>query len=81
MLVRRQRVRPFSHTCMSTVINVRVPCYPPFRQLHFDFGDFNNEVCHVIKVTVAESNPDTGLFNTQVRKRTRKLYSLKEDER
>ena len=38
---------------------------PPRRQLHSDFGDFNNGVCHVLKITVVESNPDMGLLTKQ----------------
>ena len=30
-------------------------------QLHFDFGGFNNGGSYVIKITIAESSPDTEL--------------------
>ena len=35
------------------------------RQLHFDFGDLNNGVCHIMKIAIAESNPDMGLLAHQ----------------
>ena len=39
----------------------QVQCYPPFSQVHSDFGDFNNGLCHVMKITIAESNLAFGL--------------------
>ena len=63
--VRREHVQPFSHTCTPTVIHVQVRCYLLLWLLHSDFGDFMNGVCHVIKVTIAESNPDMGLLAQQ----------------
>ena len=30
---------------------IKVQCYLPLRQLHSDFGDFNNGVYHVMKIT------------------------------
>ena len=42
---------------------IQVLCYLPFLQLHADFGDFSNEVCHVTMFTLAvESNPFEGLL-------------------
>ena len=35
-----------------------VQCFSPLRQVHFDFGNFNSGVCHVLKMTTAESAPD-----------------------
>ena len=37
---------------MYTVIRTSA-VYPPFRQLHSDFGDLNQEVCHVIEIDIA----------------------------
>ena len=48
-----------THTCTCHTIHVQ--CYLPLRQLHPDFGHFNNELCHVMKIATAESNLDTGL--------------------
>ena len=43
--------------------NIQVQrCYPRFRQRHSDYGDFNNGVGHVVKISIAESNPDSGLL-------------------
>ena len=39
--------------------------YPPLRQLHSDFGHFNNRVSHVMKITASESNPDSELLTQQ----------------
>ena len=50
----------FFHTCMHTVIQLQ--CYPSLRLLHSDFGDFKNGVCHVMKITIAKSNPNKGLL-------------------
>ena len=36
--------------------------YPPLRQLHSHFRDLKNGVDHFRKITIAESNPDMGLF-------------------
>ena len=33
-------------------------------QLLSNFEDFNNAVCHVMKITTAESSPGVGFFNT-----------------
>ena len=37
---------------------IQVPCSLPFWQLYSDFGNFNNGVCYVVKITIAENNPD-----------------------
>ena len=34
--------------------------YPSLWHLHSDFWDFNNQVFHVMKITIPESNPDMG---------------------
>ena len=52
------------HSCMLSCIQVH--CYLPLGQLHADFRDLNNGVHPVMKITVAESNPDMGLFNTDI---------------
>ena len=49
---------------MNLLSCIQVQLYPPHWPLHFDFWDFNIGVCHVMKITVADSNPDKGLFNT-----------------
>ena len=36
----------------------QVKCYPPFWQLHSEFRGFNHGVCHAMKMTSADSNPD-----------------------
>ena len=41
---------------LSTILAVTLPT----------FGDFSGEVCHAMKVTVAESNPDTGILTQQM---------------
>ena len=40
--------------------------FPAFRQLHSDFGDFSNGVCHVMKITIIDSNHDKGLLTQQI---------------
>ena len=42
--------------------NTETRCYPPPQQLRSDFGGFHNGVCHVMKITTAESDPDLGLL-------------------
>ena len=34
-------------------------------QLHFDFGDFSSGACHIMRITIAERNPDTGLLTEE----------------
>ena len=46
-------------------ICIQAQCRLPLRQLHSDFGDFNNGVCRVVKIIVAQSNPDVGLLTQQ----------------
>ena len=50
---------------LKMLSDIQVQCYPPLRQLHSDFGDFNNEVCHVMKMTIAENNLDMVLLQQQ----------------
>ena len=40
----------------------RTECYPPLLLLHSDLGDFNTGLCHVMKISIAESNPDMEFF-------------------
>ena len=47
---------------VCTLSYIQVHCYTPLRQLHADFGDFSNGVCHV-KITIAGRNPHRRLFN------------------
>ena len=47
--------------------DIKVHRYPPLRQLQSDFRDFNNGVCHVMKITVAESNSIGGTFQASAR--------------
>ena len=49
----------------AKVSYIQVQHYPPQWQLQSDFGDFSNEVCHVRKITIAESDPATGLLTQQ----------------
>ena len=43
-------------TPVYTVVQVQVQCcLSPQQQLHSDFGDFNNKVCHGVNVTTATS--------------------------
>ena len=39
---------------------IQMQGYQSLRQLHFDSRDHNSGVCHVMKITIAESNPDVG---------------------
>ena len=41
---------------------LQAQCYPPLRQLHPYVGDFNAGVCHVIKIILADCNPNMGLL-------------------
>ena len=51
-------VSPYPHTLPY----MPVQCYLPLRQqLHFDFGYFNDGVGHVMKITIAESNPNVAV--------------------
>ena len=45
---------------LYTLSYTQLRCYLPVRQLHSDFGDFSDGVCHITKITIAESNPDVG---------------------
>ena len=44
---------------------ITVPRYPLLWQLHSDCGDFHDGVCHVMKISTAESNPDMRLLPRQ----------------
>ena len=61
--------RTVTHTSVSPLLyiltHIQVQCYLPLWWLHFDFLDFNNRVCHVMKITIAENNPDVGLFTQE----------------
>lgn len=51
---------------LQTVIHTSVAqCYTPSWQLHFDFGDLRNGVCHVIEINEAERNPTMGILTHQ----------------
>ena len=52
-------------TVCVCVVSVTVHFKMPLRQLHSAFGDFNNGVCHVMMITVAECNPGVGLLTQQ----------------
>ena len=39
-----------------------VQCRPPLRRVSSDFGSFANGVCHVMEITIAESNPNMELL-------------------
>ena len=44
------------------LLDIQVQCYTPLHQVRSIFGDFHNGVCLVMKITVAESNPDVEFF-------------------
>ena len=46
--------------------HLRVQYYMLLWQLHSDFGDFSDEVRHVMKMAIAESNHYTGLLTQQI---------------
>ena len=53
-----------SHLCvLSSYVQVQhnLPHWQPLS----DFEDFSNGVCHVMKIAIAESNPDMGLLTQQ----------------
>ena len=47
-------MQSFSHTCTYCLTGAVLPAAP---ELHSDLGDFSDKVCHVMKITAAESNP------------------------
>ena len=53
----------FPHLCIVSYIQVQ--CSTPLWQLHSKFRDFKSGVCRVMKISVAESNPDRTL-NTPI---------------
>ena len=53
----------FPHLYM--LMYTQVYCYLPIPQLYSNFRDFHNSVCHVIKMTTIETNPDTGFLAQQ----------------
>ena len=58
-------VRNYFPTAVCILSYMQVQSYPHLRQLHSDFGDFSNGVCHVSKIAIAESNPDMGPVTQQ----------------
>ena len=51
---------------LYTLSCTQVQCYPPLQQLHSNFRDCDHGVfVHVMKSTIAESNPDTELLMQQ----------------
>ena len=76
----RQRVQPFPHTC-THYIHTYIPVQwcPPFRWLRSNFGDCNNGICHVMKVTTAESKNSYYCFvySAILRSRTDSLRSCR----
>ena len=46
-----------------TLSDVKVLCYVPCWKLHSDMWNFCNEVCRVIMINRAESNPGAGFKN------------------
>ena len=48
------------HTPAHTIIPTSAVLVLPLQQLHSE-----NRVCHVVKITIAESDPDLGLFTQQ----------------
>ena len=53
---REGRVCSCFPTPLHTVIQVQ--CWPPVRQHRSNLEDINSGVCHVMKITKSESNPD-----------------------
>ena len=55
-------MQPFSHSFMHTVVRTIavLPATP------VDFGDFSGRVCHVMKITSAESNSNMGRLTRQI---------------
>ena len=53
-VTRHTRFPPHLYTLPCT----QVQCYPPFWQLHSDFGDFSSGVCHAMKNTIVDSHPN-----------------------
>ena len=51
---------------VSPQLYIQVQCFSPLGHRHFDFGDFSNGVCRVMKITTAESNPGMVLFHTNI---------------
>ena len=45
---------------------IQAQCFLPLRQPHSDFGDYDIGVCYVMKITIANSNPNTGLLTNIV---------------
>ena len=48
-------------------VHTVVQCYPPLQQLHSDLlhsdlWDFGSGVCHVMKITIADSNPNMAVL-------------------
>ena len=43
---------------LYTLPYMQVQWYLPLQQPHFNFPDFNNGDFYVMKITIAESNPD-----------------------
>ena len=52
--------------CLEFAIHAVIIASPPIWQLHSDFGNFNNGVCDVMKITIAESNPDIELLKHRI---------------
>ena len=49
----------------SILLYVQMHCYLPFRQLDYDFGDFENGVEPIVKIATGESSPDMNLLKQQ----------------
>ena len=45
---------------------IQVQYFPLLLQLFFDFGDFNDRICQVVEMSVAENNDDMGLLTQQL---------------
>ena len=42
---------------------IQVKCFLPL--WHLKFGDFSHGICRVVKITIADSNPDMKLWTQQ----------------
>ena len=51
---------------LNTPSNTQVQHYLPVWQLYCDFGGFSNGLCHVMKIYMAERDPDMQILAQQI---------------
>ena len=66
LLVRKGGICNHFPPQLYILLCIQVPCCPLLWRLKSNFGDFSNVVCSIIKITIAESNPDTELLTHQM---------------